>query len=696
MINPSQPDFSNTPICAQRPSFAYGRTCLAEAPSPMVSIVTSLPGPCHLFRETATSVLGQSLQDWEWIVSGHCERCIEKDQRVRFIPDGDVAKSARAPLVLFLRSGDLLEPTALEKLCWFLDSHPEYTRARGYSVEFGETYRLLRDHPDDDHLVMVRKAAMQSDERDHRGGVIPEFLSWRRGAVSPAAGVPSHQRAKPPLKRRLLVLAPHLEIGGADKFNLDMIACLQQNHSYQVSVVTTQSGPHRWRDSFERLTPDVFTLHTFLPVEDYSRFISSFIESRKPDTVLITNSRIAYQLLPGLRTATGPSFVDYLHMDDWSPAGYPRLSLRYASLLDSTIVSSEYLKRRLVEEGGDPKRIHVATTNIDPQLWDRSRYGAPYLRERYGVPDGVPVIAFVGRLCQQKQPDVMAAALKIIRDRGLQFVCLVVGDGEYRPWLENFVKKEQFHQIKLLGALPSEKVREILAISDLFFMPSENEGIALTLFEAMSMGVPTIAAKVGGQDELVSEDCGILIKPDHSQESEYANALERLLRNHELRDSMGSRARKRICDYFTLDKMGNRMAELMESAPRNSFNPESARKDWNGAPQSRRGFRGFVASALLLLSPRHFILKLKNLRLLISIFLDRGKRAQLAGTFDSRYYLSHHPDLNSRGVAPLLHYALQGYLEGRLPSPHFDATGGERVHPGVVVNPMLWSIAQRH
>ncbi len=485
------------------------------------------------------------------------------------------------------------------------------------------------------------------------------------------------------------MLAPHLEIGGADKFNLDLIQRLQQDHNYEVSIITTRSSPHRWREHFERLTPDVFILHEILPVEDYSQFISNFIQTRKPDTVLITNCRIAYQLLPLLRTAGGPSFHDYLHMEDWDQQSYPRLSLRYASYLDATIVSSEYLKQRLIEAGGNPNRIHVATTNIDPQLWNSSDFDKPSIRAKYGVAESVPVIAFVARLCRQKQPDVMATVLKTIRDRGLEFVCLVAGEGDYKPWLEKFVSKHRLPEIKLLGAIPSEQVREILAISDLYFMPSEDEGIALTLFEAMSMTIPPVAADVGGQAELVTADCGILIKPGASQEVEYADALERLLTDPDLRRSMASRSRERICERFTLEEMGNRMAQLFECAATNStFEPTLAHTTPVTEELPSR-FSRFFTTTLLLLSPRNLGLKLRNLSLLGGIYFHPEKRRRLAESFNARYYLSHNPDLKARGVAPLIHYALQGYLEGRLPSPHFDPADRYGV------NPMLWRIYQR-
>lgn len=543
------------------------------------------------------------------------------------------------------------QSAAIEKLAWFLETHPEYDCARGYPQE------------GDPGPEMVRERG------GSRCGVIPEFLG--KVTVSQKKGT-----------RRLLLLAPFLEIGGADKFNLDLIGVLQRDHSYEVSVVTTLSSPHRWRERFEQLTPDVFTLHTFLPVEDYARFLRRLIASRKPDTVLIAGCRAGYELLPVLRTADGPSFVDYLHIEDPDPRGYPQLSLEYAQFLDATIVSSEYLRSRQIRAGGDPKRIHVATTNIDPEAWDRSRYRQ--------TARSVPVIACVARLTRQKQPDVMAAVLKTLRDRGVPFTCLVAGDGDRRRWMEAFVAKHGLTEVKMLGGQSSDQVREILANSDIFFLPSESEGIALALFEAMSMGVAAVAANVGGQSELVTDDCGILIRQGSDQVREYAGALQRLLSDPTLRASMAARARERICNHFTLDAMGNRMAELLESAASNRrFDPATAGPPVEGRKQS--SVPGPIATVFLFCSPRNAALKVKNLTLLARIFLNSQKRSQLSEAFDSKYYLSHNSDLADSGVSPLLHYALQGYLEGRLPSRFYDATGGPHDTSGDL-NPLLYEI----
>jgi glycosyltransferase involved in cell wall biosynthesis len=770
MVNSIQPDYLNTPSSPSRPNYPYAPFCDDRDAIPAVSIITAALVQSSFPSETAASILKQSLQSWEWIIAGpsgeiqdhmfEIPQHLREDPRVRVlaIPDRtedesylEAAQNARAAKLLVLRGGDLLEPTALEKLWWFLESHPQCAFARSYSVGFGKSNRLLREQFTPPGPTMFRTAAyrdvnkggesrLQRAACGYPGNTIPEFLSWSylaenqthepandqhnryqaariggnatRGSAG-RAGTPRHlpatlnQVPKPKGRRRLVILAPHFEIGGADRFNLDLISCLQEDHGYDISVVTTLSSPHRWREQFEKLTPDVFTLHTFLPVEDYPRFLLNFIKSRTPDTVLITNCRLAYELLPLFRSAThGISFVDYLHMEDWSSDSYPRLSTRNARFLDRTVVSSQHLKSSLIQEGGDASRIDVCTINVDPEIWDRSHYTLSDIREKYGIPEGMPVVAFVARLCRQKRPDVMAKVLRVIRDRGLPFICLVAGDGEYRNWLENFVKKHDLQQLRLLGAVDHDQVREILAISAVCFMPSENEGIALTLYEAMSMEVPPVSADVGGQAELVSPACGVLIKPGSSEIDDYADALQRLLTDAPLRESMGAEARALVCERFTRKAMGAKMAVLLGEAPASparvfqgrpseSTSVGAVEREWeafDSRQQTSRSGLGFVTTALLLLSPQQVRVKMKNLRLLGKVLLNREKRRRLSSSFDARYYLSHHSDLRATGVAPLLHYSLQGYREDRLPSPHFDPAAVANRYPGLLVNPMLWDI----
>ena len=73
---------------------------------------------------------------------------------------------------------------------------------------------------------------------------------------------------------------------------------------------------------------------------------------------------------------------------------------------------------------------------------------------------------------------------------------------------------------------------------------------------------------MGGQRELVTPECGILIKRSGEDEEvrAYADALEKLIRSPELRKSMGEEARSRVSNFFHIDQMGDRMDELLKRA----------------------------------------------------------------------------------------------------------------------------------
>ena len=118
----------------------------------------------------------------------------------------------------------------------------------------------------------------------------------------------------------------------------------------------------------------------------------------------------------------------------------------------------------------------------------------------------------------------------------------------------------------MLGAVGNERIRELMAVSDIFFLPSAHEGISLAIYEAMAMGLAIVGADVGGQAELVTPECGILVKRDSSEFMNYVQALQSLITNPQRRQEMGRCARERICAHYRLDQMGSRMVELFELA----------------------------------------------------------------------------------------------------------------------------------
>ena len=626
MINPANPDYTNTPVAVQRPAYRYRPVDPAAAP--YVSIVTPFYNTGPVFHETARCVFQQSLQQWEWIIVNDGSTDVEalailqeyraRDPRIRILehaPNRGLSaarnigfQAARAPYVIQLDSDDLLEPTAVEKWVWFLESYPEYGFVKGYTVGFeADTYLWQNGFHDgkaflEENIVaatsMIWTAVHQAvggyDEtfrggledwdfwlrcasHGQWGGTLPEYLDWYRRRPAhedrwaewnnPQAVQAQLQQRYPQLwadafpdiqprwhyaydpisqdqawdntlvknKPRLLMIVPWLTVGGADKFNLDVLEQLTAQ-GWEVSLATTLTGDSSWLPQFARFTPDIFILHHFLRLPDYPRFLRYLIRSRQFDLVMITNSELGYLLLPYLRAhCPEVPFVDYCHMEEeeWKNGGYPRLAVEYQYLLDMNIVSSAHLRDWMHKRGADPEHIHVCYTNIDAERW-QPLPAARRIAVRHalgvteGIADDIPIVLYAARICEQKQPRVFADTLVQLHQHTANWLAVVAGDGPELDWLRRFVKRHGLSDhVQLLGAVSNDYVAELMAVADIFFLPSQREGIALSIYEAMASGLPIVGADVGGQRELVTPECGRLITPDTPQAQATAYAAAR-------------------------------------------------------------------------------------------------------------------------------------------------------------------------
>ena len=150
-------------------------------------------------------------------------------------------------------------------------------------------------------------------------------------------------------------------------------------------------------------------------------------------------------------------------------------------------------------------------------------------------------------------------------------MAVVAGDGPDFDWLREFINQHRLgRDIQLLGAVSNQRVNELMKSADVFFLPSQWEGVALSVYEAMASGLAVVGADVGGQRELVPSDCGILIARGEEQHEvdAYSDVLARLLGNPADCKAMGDAARARVAAGFRLDQMGENMVHHFETAIR--------------------------------------------------------------------------------------------------------------------------------
>jgi hypothetical protein len=88
------------------------------------------------------------------------------------------------------------------------------------------------------------------------------------------------------------------------------------------------------------------------------------------------------------------------------------------------------------------------------------------------------------------------------------------------------------------------------------------------MYEAMAAGLPVVGDNVGGQAELVTPECGLLLEPipEKDQPTAYASALKSLIEDSSRRQHMGKAGRERILSAFTLDDMGDCLENIIKEA----------------------------------------------------------------------------------------------------------------------------------
>ena len=126
---------------------------------------------------------------------------------------------------------------------------------------------------------------------------------------------------------------------------------------------------------------------------------------------------------------------------------------------------------------------------------------------------------------------------------------VVVGDGPLLEQLKAKAEKEYFdgnlENVYFTGSRTD--VEDIIPSSDLLVLPSFTESFGLVLIEALACGKPVIGSNVGGIKEIITDDVGLLIDPNDSED--LTKAIDRILTDKNLMEKFKSNARNRAKDF---------------------------------------------------------------------------------------------------------------------------------------------------
>lgn len=188
------------------------------------------------------------------------------------------------------------------------------------------------------------------------------------------------------------------------------------------------------------------------------------------------------------------------------------------------------------------------------------------LRAAFGVADARPVVLFVGKLTETKQPlATLGAFARARRDRPCAL--LVVGEGPLEAEMRERVLTDAIPDVHFAGFLNRSEIARAYVASDVFVLPSKRETWGLVVNEALNFGLPVVVSDaVGSARDLVEPGrSGFLFPADDT--TAFASALSTLIGDVDLRRSMGQRGLE-IVEAWNYDAAARGVVEACERAVR--------------------------------------------------------------------------------------------------------------------------------
>ena len=167
----------------------------------------------------------------------------------------------------------------------------------------------------------------------------------------------------------------------------------------------------------------------------------------------------------------------------------------------------------------------------------------------------------VGRLSITKRVEIIIDAVEILSSQGCQILLKIVGGGQMQQKLKQIVNEKNLDNIiEITGRIDTEQMPNIYRQNDIFISASKLEGMSNAMLEAMASGLPIIAARCEGTEELIAEN-GLVI--ENANAEEIARAIKKLIEDRQLRSRMSIAARRQA-EQFTWGRIAEEYLNLYE------------------------------------------------------------------------------------------------------------------------------------
>ena len=187
--------------------------------------------------------------------------------------------------------------------------------------------------------------------------------------------------------------------------------------------------------------------------------------------------------------------------------------LRYAD----RIFTNSIRNKSLIKKIGVNTKIQISPTGVNDELF--FPVNTLECRKKLNLPNEKKILVSVGSFVEVKGQKYLIDAIKEILIYRNDILCILVGGGRLERDLRKRIKKLGLSKyIKLIDKQKQHKIPLWINSSDIFVLPSLNEGMPDSMFEALACGKPFVGTKVGGIPEVINNEIGLLVEPGSVQD----------------------------------------------------------------------------------------------------------------------------------------------------------------------------------
>ncbi len=375
---------------------------------------------------------------------------------------------------------------------------------------------------------------------------------------APARPAPAAHAGRP----RLLILTVGFTIGGAEQLILTTAPRLQRD-GFEVTVACLRGWGLLGDELVER---GVRALALGAKGLWDLRAVGRLLSILRRDRIQILRAHLFWANLVARlvgRIASVPVVVTTHHDTFAWMRWHHRLAERLtAPLSDVVTTCSESVRRNAIEAFGlRPGLVRTLRNAIEIQEGVPDAAARERIRRELGASPDDLLVGTLGRLDEPKKgiPVFLAAARLLAREfPRLRFA--VVGDGPARVELEQRAAREGVSHCTVFAGQRRD-VPEVMRALDLFVQPSLWEGFGMTLLEAMAVGTPVVASRVGGIPEVLEDGVtGLLVPPGDAPA--LASACAQMLRHRERARHLGRAGMDRVRAEFGIERLVREIEDL--------------------------------------------------------------------------------------------------------------------------------------